>query len=388
MMMKPTTRRAADSGFTLIEMLVAIAIFVILMIGLLNLLDNSTKVSKLEAALADTQENVRYATYHLMRTARMMGGTIMPFARGGAGGNAWVAGEVHDNVATNFSIFGTTLDNMPGSDVLVLRGFFDVAPFFIGETPNGPDVNSSSKTVRIREHSDVTTTPRLINDLSPYASIANVFVGRGLIISSSEGPLQVAPGLWTNGMYMVAEITASTGVTGSAPNRQILLTYDAAAAWDGLNLDGAPIVAGDPAFPGQSRAGILEAYAYYVDNNMVLRRLAQRDVASGNGPQPVAVNIGNLQVELGVDADGDSFLNPVTEWDSSPTLAEALQGNGAVAMRLTVLGRTPFEVPDWTEPARTFAGAGNMTPPSPGASGPRHAKWRRMEVAVALRNFL
>ena len=57
-------------------------------------------------------------------------------------------------------------------------------------------------------------------------------------------------------------------------------------------------------------------------------------------------------------------------------------------MRLTVLGRTPFEVPGWTEPARTFAGAGNMTAPTAGSSGPRHAKWRRMEVAVALRNFL
>jgi len=387
-MMKSSIRRPADSGFSLIEMLVAIAIFVILMIGLLNLLDNSTKVSKLEAALSDTQENVRYATYHLMRTARMMGGSIMPFARGGTGGNAWVAGEVHDNVATNFSIFGATLDNMAGSDVLVLRGFFDVTPFFIGETMAGPDVVSSSRTVRIREHSDVTTTPRLINDLSPYASLPNVFIGRGLIISSSEGRLEIAPGLWTNGMYMVAEITASTGVTGTSPNRQILLTYAAAAAWDGLNLDGAPIAAGAPTFPGQSRAGILEAYAYYVDNNMVLRRLARRDVAAGNGPQPVAVNIGNLQVELGVDADGNSFLDPVTEWDASPTLAEALQGNGAVAMRLTVLGRTPFEVPDWTEPARTFAGAGNMTAPTAGSSGPRHAKWRRMEVAVALRNFL
>ncbi len=121
---------------------------------------------------------------------------------------------------------------------------------------------------------------------------------------------------------------------------------------------------------------------------MVLRRLAQRDVASGNGPQPVAVNIGNLQVELGIDVDGNTFLDPVSEWDASPTLAEALQGNGTVAMRLTVLGRTPFEVPDWTEPARTFAGAGNMAVPPAGASGPRHAKWRRMEVAVALQKFL
>jgi hypothetical protein len=36
----------------------------------------------------------------------------------------------------------------------------------------------------------------------------------------------------------------------------------------------------------------------------------------------------------------------------------------------------------------TFAGAGNMAAPAAGVSGPRHAKWRRMEVAVALRNML
>jgi len=377
--------RATNSGFTLIEMLVAISVFTILMIGLLNLLDNSTRITKIEAALADTQENVRYATYHLMRTARMMGGSIMPFARG-TGGNAWVAGEVHDNVNTNFTIFGRTLDNMPGSDVLVLRGFFDIAPFFISRA----DVNSTGSTVTIRETVDPgLSTERVINDLSDYASIANVFANppRGLIISTSEGPTQVGPSLFINGQYLVGLITASTGVTGSAPNRQLVLTYGADGAWDGLNFDGSAIGAGDPVWQNPSRAGILEAYAYYVDNNMVLRRLAQRSALT-TGPEPVAVNIGNLQVELGIDADSDTFLNPVTEWDVSPTLAEALQGNGVVAMRLTVLGRTPFEIMDWTEPARTFTGAGNMTAPTAGVSGPRHAKWRRMEVAVALRNFL
>lgn len=381
-------RSRGNRGFTLIEMLVAVTVFTVLMIGLLNLLDNSTKVSKLESALADTQENVRYATYHLMRTARMMGGSIMPFARGGAIGNSWVAGEVHDNATGNLSIFGTTIDNLPGSDVLVLRGFFDVAPFFIGQADGVPDIDTGASTVRIREHADVTTAPRLINDLSPYTSDPNVFLGRGLIISTNEGPVEISPGLWTTGSYIVAEVTATTGVTGTSPNRQLVLTYGASSDWDFLNLDGNPIAGNAPTFPNPSRAGILEAYAYYVDSNMVLRRLSQTDVTLGNGPQPVAVNIGNLQVSLGIDIDSDDFLNPATEWDTSPTLAEALQGSGAVAMRLTVLGRTPFEVPDWTEPARTFAGAGNMTAPTAGVSGPRHAKWRRMEVAVALRNFL
>jgi len=378
-----TFRRPATAGFTLIEMLVAISVFTILMIGLLNLLDSSTKVSKTEAALADTQENVRYATYHLMRTARMMGGSLMPFARGGAGGNAWVAGEVHDNVATNFSIFGTALNNMAGSDVLVLRGFFDVEPFFIGSANGVPDINPNQ--VRIREHADVTTSPRVINDLTPWASTANVFLNRGLVISTNEGPIQVSPTVWSSGSYMVAKITGSTGVTGSSPNRELVLTYTADAAWDGLNMDGAAISSSDPTFPNPSRAGILEAFAYYVDTNMVLRRVALSNPGAG---EPVAVNIGGLQISLGVDTDGDTFLNPATEWDTSPTLAEALAGSGAIAMRISVLGRTPFEIPDWTEPGVTFAGAGNMTAPTAGVAGPRHAKWRRMDVAVALRNFL
>ncbi len=169
------------------------------------------------------------------------------------------------------------------------------------------------------------------------------------------------------------------------PDRQLVLTYGPDAAWDVLNTDGTAVASGDPNYLNPSRAGVLEAYAYYVDNNMVLRRVAQRNGGVG---EPVAVNIGNLQVELGVDADGDGFLDPALEWDASPTLLEALAGNGPVAMRLTVLGRTPFEVAHWTEPARTFAGAGNMTAPVASGNGPRHAKWRRMEVAVALRNFM
>lgn len=364
-----------NAGFTMVELLAAIAIFTILMIGLLNLLDNSTRVSKLEAALADTQENVRYATYHLMRTARMVGGSTMPFVRT-TGGNAWVSGEVRDNAATNASVFGVTINNMAGSDILILRGFFDVEPFFISK--DDVAVSGSVRSVTIREHTDIgMPTERVINDLSQYATDPNFFLNRGLIVSTNQpGPT-----------YVVGLVDSSTGVTGSSPNRQIVLTFIPNAAWDGLNLDGNPISGSQPNYLHPSRAGVLEAYAYYVDENMVLRRLAQR-TASTSGPEPVAINIGNLQVELGIDTDGDGFLNPTTEWDPSPTLGEAVVGSGPLAMRITVLGRTPFELPDWIEPATTFAGAGNMAMPPTGTTGPRHAKWRRMEVAVALRNFM
>jgi prepilin-type N-terminal cleavage/methylation domain-containing protein len=368
-----------SSGFTLIEMLVAIAIFTILMIGLFNLLDTSTQVSKLESSLADTQENVRYATYHVMRTARMMGGTIMPFARGV--GPAWVAGEVHDNVATNFSLFNTAQDNLAGSDVLVLRGFFDVAPYFVNFT----DVDPTAGTITIREHADPGGPgERVINDLTDIANVTNVFLNRGVVMAATDGQTTVAPGQLVGGQYAVAQISGTSDVQGAVPNRTLTLTYTGEPIWGALNIDGNQLAANEPAFR-VSRVGILEAYGYYVDENLVLRRVAQR---TGGIGEPVAINIGGLQVELGIDLDGDGSINPATEWDATPTVAEANTGNGVMAMRITVLGRTPFEVSGWTEPAATFANSANMAVPAAGSSGPRHAKWRRMEVAVALRNFL
>jgi prepilin-type N-terminal cleavage/methylation domain-containing protein len=374
------TRRAPSSGFTLIEMLVAIAVFTILMIGLLNLLDSSTRVSKIEASLADTQENVRYATYHLMRTARMMGGSILPFARGGGSGNAWAAGEVRNNVGNTQTIFGTGVNTMAGSDVLILRGFFDVAPFFISQT----DVNVTASQVTIREHTGPTGSERVINDLTPFQGASAGLQNRGIILATGEGWTQVSLGARVGGQYVVGMVNNDAAVAGTSPNRTLTLEYVANANWDVLNVDGTAVTSADPTFRA-SRAGILEAFAYYVDSEMVLRRISGQNPGIG---EPVAVNIGGLQVELGVDANGDDFLDPGTEWVATPTLVGALAGNGVVAMRLTVLGRTPFEVMDWTEPATTFVGAGDMTVPTAGTSGPRHAKWRRMEVAVALRNFM
>ena len=376
------SRRGSSAGFTLSEMLGAISVFTIVMIGLLNLLDNSTRVSKIEAALADTQENVRYATYHLMRTARMMGGSILPFARGGGAGNAWAAGEVRNNVGDSETIFGSAVATMAGSDVLIMRGFFDVAPFFIRQTDVVP---GAPGTVTIREHTGPVGAERVINDLTQYATLGtDIFAGRGIIIATGEGWTQVTSTSRVGGQYIAAQITTDTGVTGTSPNRTLTLTFDAHADWNVLNPNGAAVGGSDPSFRA-SRAGILEAFAYYVDPQMVLRRISAQNPGRG---EPVAVNIGSLQIALVVDIDGDDFLNPATEWVVSPTLVGALQGNGAVAMRISVLGRTPFEVMDWTEPAVTFAGAGDMTVPAAGSSGPRHARWRRMEVAVALRNFM
>ncbi len=132
-----TLRRTAveRTGFTLIEVVVAMAVFAIFMIGILNLLDTSTSISEIEKALADTQENVRFAAYHMMRTTRMTGGGGIPFAGTVGGTGSWIAGELLSNqsgsLATPYPL--GNIDVLDGTDVLTVRGFFEISPFFVNQ---------------------------------------------------------------------------------------------------------------------------------------------------------------------------------------------------------------------------------------------------------------
>jgi prepilin-type N-terminal cleavage/methylation domain-containing protein len=348
-----------NRGFTLLEILVTTTIFATIMIGILNLLDTSTKISKLETALADTQENVRFAAYHIMRTTRMMGGAVLPFAANIGGTDTWVMGELLSNqtgtVATSFG----NVTVLPGSDVLTVRGFFEVSPFFTNRT----DIISTD-TVEVQESRGGV----LINNLDRYSTGSDLFEGRGIVFM----------GNMDQGQYAVGEVGASSDLTGTAPDRILTVKFIAGAAqWSGLNPAGTAI---PPVF-NTYRVGILESYTYYVRPDFTLMRL--RAGAGGATPQPVAVNIGGLQISLGVDTDDDGQIN---SWLPAPAVGQIV-GNRVLATRVTVLGRTPFAVPDWTEPAATFDNSSGVHDMVIG-SFDRNAKWRRIDVEAALRNYL
>jgi membrane-bound lytic murein transglycosylase B len=86
-------------------------------------------------------------------------------------------------------------------------------------------------------------------------------------------------------------------------------------------------------------------------------------------------------VVFGVDTTGDGVVNL---WTSTPTAAQVAAGT-VPAMRITVLGRTPFPVRDWQEPAATFQIQDDSLSVS---LFDRSAKWRRMDVTAGLRNFI
>jgi prepilin-type N-terminal cleavage/methylation domain-containing protein len=363
--------RDGSRGYTLVEVLVATAVFAVFMIGMLNLLDTSTRVSETEKQLADTQENVRFAAYHIMRTARMMGGARMPFADNGGGTPRWVAGGVVNNASGTYTTpFGTSVNVLEGSDILLLRGFFEVPPFFIDRS----DFKISTMKIEVNETASVQDGRSIINpigDLSADPATGDVsgLAGRGLLMM----------GNLDQGQYTVGEIGSGATLSGTVPNRKleipVVSNASTAAWWTALRPAGATV----PPPYDVYRIGILESYVYYVSENFELRRV--RADSTGASDQPVAVNVGGLQIALGPDLNGDGLVD-AGEWQITPTLAGSV-GQPIIAMRITVLGRTPNVVRDWTEPATTFAVEDLVL-----GTVERGAKWRRLQVAATLRNFL
>jgi hypothetical protein len=84
-----------------------------------------------------------------------------------------------------------------------------------------------------------------------------------------------------------------------------------------------------------------------------------------------------------VDEDNDGQIDV---WRPAPAVGEIV-GNRVLATRITVLGRTPFAIPGWSEPTATFDNSSGVHDMVIGAFD-RSAKWRRIDVEAALRNYL
>jgi prepilin-type N-terminal cleavage/methylation domain-containing protein len=346
--------RTASAGFTLIEMVVAVGLLAIIFVGVLNMLDTSQNLSRVETSLADTQENVRFAAYHLTRTARMAGGGNMEFARADG---TWLAGQILNNRSGTVTTDFGTVPVIAGSDVVTLRGFFEVEPFFT----NRFDIDTSAQTVTVRELRTPSAGADIINPLDAVPGPASL-VGRGIAFMGRR-------------QFAVGQVT-SAAIVDASPDRHLVLGYSGGSApWPSLNDGGTALGASEPTFDVY-RVGILDAYTYFVSPDRVLRRVGPN---TGAGGEPVAVNIGSLQAEIGLDTSGDGIADT---WSPTLTAAQVAAGD-VVGIDIGVFGRTEFEVPQWVEPTGTFVGF-DLNPNQVN----RGAKWRRMQVVASLRNFI
>jgi prepilin-type N-terminal cleavage/methylation domain-containing protein len=113
--MNRTRRVRADAGFTLVELLVSLAVTAVLILGVLATFDFSARKNRVQMHVADMQQSLRIAQNEVVKLSRMAGRGMLPAA---------IALQVTNNVAA-----GTTLvpsapatEILGGTDVVRVRG--------------------------------------------------------------------------------------------------------------------------------------------------------------------------------------------------------------------------------------------------------------------------
>lgn len=129
-----------SAGFSLVEMVVTLAILTMVIIAALTLVDSGNRITRSQTDIADLQNNHRVAQQEMIRMLGMagIGGLaegIDPATGGDSTAGVFPAGlalAVTNNVGSNTRLAGiTTPLVVEGSDILTVRGVFSTPVYFI-----------------------------------------------------------------------------------------------------------------------------------------------------------------------------------------------------------------------------------------------------------------
>jgi prepilin-type N-terminal cleavage/methylation domain-containing protein len=366
-------RPSGQQGFTLVELLVALAVTVIVVLGILMLFDFNNKLTRVQTNVADMQQSERIAQYDMVRMARMAGRGGMPVTAGAPlplGSGISVLNNAPPD--TNL-IAGTPASPkiLEGTDVLTLRGAFATPIYEIAyANPNsftlaGPGTptpsNATSGTVVICNQSPAGTT----QDLTALAALIDL-AASGKV--RREALILVSPTADTIYSIVALNPSSSTTTAASCATGGLTIAFDCDPADTTVGkyraLYPAPAGSLHSSLTNVAFVGLLEEYRFYVredhaisgDANSALTPVLSRarfypgtdqpyaDDTS-NLKQDIADGIVDLQIAFGVDANGDGQLTedlakPDTdEWQGNAAADTALTG-GLKAIRISTLART------------------------------------------------
>jgi prepilin-type N-terminal cleavage/methylation domain-containing protein len=377
-------------GFSLPELLVSLGIMLVMALALLTLFDRSSKMSKTETGITESQQNLRYAAYEIVREARMAGAGGLPAStsEGGTirqlavslnlGSSQWgAAGELlvnNVNAASDVVFLGNAADGLHhvrrGTDLLHIRGVISTPVFDLTSSAWTPPASGTVGTLVIQPCTKFTDPaavssdpcyPNGANDMSIFASSDTFPRGRLFVVSDTFG--NVGVGRVGDGTDDVA--TSTVTLPGGATGLQAVLKIDVGGAtpdssyWQTLSMGGS--------FPGitsPTRGGVLDDRVFFVDDGPS----AGASCTSGNanaspGPchpmlsmadwqegdtasapfstarvTPIAEDIEDLQVAYGIDfydlhTAGGSLANPApAETDPSTGVARGYPSDGSISV--------------------------------------------------------
>ncbi len=404
----PQAARSGQSGFTLVEMAVALGVTAVVMLGILFLFDFNNKLTRVQANVADMQQSLRIAQYDMVRMARMAG-------RGGLTLNQGIRITTADEGANAYLIPGdaSSPEVLAGTDVLTLRGVFSTPVFQVSFTNPlslrliGPGVPPAP----------ATATGGLVEicKLSPTGQVQDLDSIQSQL-SRVEAVILVSP--LDDRFYKVVAldpaqtsgITQTCPTTGPAPGG-ITLGFKVVSGYDALS---APPANAQLALEKVGYVGILEEYRFYVREDYALKGKPESGLTpvlsrarfypntstpylnKDNLREDIADGIMDLQMALGFDVDGDGDVVEKLdklgedEWQGNAAGEAAISG-GFKDLRISTLVRT--NRPDNTYEApvlpRVEDHVYSLTDTEDRLNGTTARKYRRrlLQTIVNLRNL-
>lgn len=353
----PTLRR--DSGFTLVELLVSLAVTTVLILGVLATFDFTARMNRVQMNVADMQQSLRVSQNEVVKLARMAG-------RGGLPANfaVQVTNNVPDNTRLVPALPATAV--LSGTDTVTVRGVFNSSLYQVEyldpATWTSPDASGNGSVVVLEEAAGVP------QDLSALESAAK----------AGETLLLVTP----FDTYAISQVQGTAEVD------------DFKGTLDGLRLNftaysADAVLGGDltPGFQAIAYVGILEEYVFYVRDvaaggaawaaGDIAPKLARARMWPGQNV-PYEGNAGNATLDI-----ADGIL------DLQATLGFGVAG--APELRLSTLARTDRRDPDTAFRAPLLPAMVEDHAYAAGhrfnADAQRRYRWRLMQSNINLRNL-
>jgi prepilin-type N-terminal cleavage/methylation domain-containing protein len=397
-----SVKHSSQQGFSLIELLVSLGIIALFFLAMVGVIDRSARMNKVENAVSDAQQNVRFASFQMVKNIRM--------AR--VGNLTYVNSIIpaYNNAPTGTTISSAGGRSHPvraGTDAIEVRGILS-SPMFAIDTSS----LSASPTTGVVQVTILPVTPGgVFNNqiLNPCFSkdVNGVCQANGpdsfhdfmVALNALDSGYVVLPpgGNWTsgncvpyavsdaNGVYDVGTVQAVSVIPTTPPGLKVTLNFADPCAQT-YNLAGGP----PRALNSPSDAGILDDIVYFVHDGAECSEggagcpapipdptkshpflaTASRLVALGGAAStfnvlPLAENIEDMQIAYGIDAYTGTTL-PLSTVGSDGIVypLENVNGSGVVVAGgdewypnasgdgITVPGSPPFSpgsVPDWLD---------------------------------------
>ncbi|RYF31256.1 MAG: pilus assembly protein PilW [Comamonadaceae bacterium] len=323
--MKAITRKQAR-GLSLIELMIAILIGLILLVGVIQVFAAARTAYQLSAGLARAQENGRFAVDYLQRDIRMAGhfGCVNDQAR------LQIAGNLTSHLVTtvpalNFgiSIQGYEANNTAPANTITLAspaaGWSPALPTYISNLNPAPRPGSDIVVLRFLASDGVPVTGITGNQVTVDPAKWNVLTNDGI----------ASPALFGIGDCTYADVFQATTVSAGAG---AVTASASSGANNNLPIDFASRYTASPS--GQTTLYRAEAIVYYIGTRAgaagsSLYRMRFNTAANGTAtlatpPEELVEGVENMQLIYGRDQGTvDNLTGSVTNYQTANVLAAA-----------------------------------------------------------------